>query len=110
LIQTWKSSGQSVLLMDAEKSQATCIVMKNATHMHAILMAMTALWASTRGATAQHPSTAGKCLRMGSVTWCATIHSACSMVVTVRRLSAPASKLFLQHFSDLFMLAAEHRS
>jgi hypothetical protein len=62
LIQTWKSSGQSVLPIDVEKSQATWCVMKNATHMHVILMAMTAPWASTHGATAQHPSTAGKYL------------------------------------------------
>lgn len=92
LIQTWRSNGQSVLPMDVERNQETCNVMMNATRMHAILMAMTVHWVSVRGATARHPSVAGRCSWMGSVTWSATTHSACSMGVTVRRDLASASK------------------
>jgi hypothetical protein len=51
LKQTWKSSAQSVLLMGAGRRRATCSVMRNATHTHAILMATTAPWVSTPGAT-----------------------------------------------------------
>lgn len=92
LIQTWRSNGQSVLPMDVERNQATCSVTKNATHMLAILMAMTVHWVSIRGATALHPSAAGRCSWMGSVTWSATAHSACSTGATVRSVSASASK------------------
>lgn len=84
LIQTWRSSGQSVLPMDVERNRATRSVMKNATHMHAILMAMTVRWVSIRGATARHPSAAGRCSWTASVTWSATTHSACLMGATVR--------------------------
>jgi hypothetical protein len=84
LIQTWRSNGQSVLSMDVERNQATCSVMKNATHMHAILMAMTVHWVSIRGTTARRQLAAGRCLWMGSVTWSATTHSACLTGATVR--------------------------
>lgn len=92
LIQTWRSNGRSVLPMDVERNRATRSVMKSATHMHAILMAMTVHWVSIRGATARHPSAAGRCSWMGSATWSATTHSACSMGATVRNGSASASK------------------